>query len=104
MLNRRGQGAFEIMLLIIVVLGALLAMNIYMKRGIMGKLRESTDQMGEQFSAQYSDVNILTTYTSNRDETLETDGLSKSAIKGDENQTRSGHEAVSANLTAEKLF
>ena len=104
MLNRRGQGAFEIMLLIIVVLGALLAMNIYMKRGIMGKLRESSDQIGEQFSAQYSDVNLSTSYVSNRNETIVANGLSVSSIRGTENQTRSGYEAINTNLSVEKTF
>ena len=46
-----GQSTLEYAVIIAVVVGALLAIQIYLKRGVQGKLRESTDQIGQQFEA-----------------------------------------------------
>lgn len=50
-MRRRGQSTLEYALIIAVVLGALLAMNNYMRRGVQGRLRSSADSIGDQFSA-----------------------------------------------------
>lgn len=47
----KGQSTLEYAVIIVVVSAALLAMQIYMKRGVQGKMRESTDSIGEQFDA-----------------------------------------------------
>ncbi len=49
-MNKKGQSTLEYGILIAVVVGALIAMSVYMKRGVQGKLRSSTDDIGEQFS------------------------------------------------------
>ncbi len=49
--KQKGQSTLEYALIIVVVIAALLAINAYMKRGIQGKLRESIDEVGEQYSA-----------------------------------------------------
>jgi hypothetical protein len=60
MLRRlKGQSTLEYAMIIAVVVGALLLMQNYMKRGVQGKLRESTDEIG----AQYSAGNITSKYT-----------------------------------------
>ena len=52
---RRAQSTMEYGLLIAVVVVALIAINFYMRRGIQGRVRESTDQIGRQFDpATYS--------------------------------------------------
>jgi len=51
MFKQKGQSTLEYAMIIAVVVGALLAMQFYMKRGIQGKLRESTDSVGSQYSA-----------------------------------------------------
>ncbi len=50
MQRRRGQSAVEYAVLIVLVVAALLAMQLYMKHGIMGKHRQTADEWGEQFS------------------------------------------------------
>jgi len=47
--NKRGQSTLEYGLIIAVVVAALLAINWYMQRGVQGKLKESSDQIGKQF-------------------------------------------------------
>lgn len=49
--NRKGQSTLEYAVIITVVIAALLAMQHYMRRGVSGKLRESADRIGEQYSA-----------------------------------------------------
>lgn len=51
-MKKRGQSTVEYALIIAVVLGGLLAMEYYIKRGLEGKMRESADSIGDQFSAE----------------------------------------------------
>lgn len=49
--RRKGQSILEYAMIIAVVVAALLAIQIYMKRGVQGKLRSSVDDIGGQFDA-----------------------------------------------------
>jgi uncharacterized protein (UPF0333 family) len=53
MFNRRnnGQSILEYAVLLGVVVAAVLIMQVFVKRGFQGNLKESADKMGEQFSA-----------------------------------------------------
>lgn len=77
MLRRlKGQSTLEYAMIIAVVVGAILAMNVYVRRGVQGKLRESIDSVG----AQYSAGNVQSTYTTEQTEafkTKETFGLAE---------------------------
>lgn len=46
---RKGQNTLEYAIVIAVVVGALVAMQIYMKRSVSGKLRDSTESIGTQY-------------------------------------------------------
>jgi hypothetical protein len=50
-LNRKAQSTLEYALIVAVVVGALLAMQIYIKRGLQGRYRSSVDNIGEQYAA-----------------------------------------------------
>jgi hypothetical protein len=55
MLNRKGQSTLEYAIVVAIIVGGLLAMQFYVKRGWEGKLRSAADDMGEQFEpAKYS--------------------------------------------------
>ncbi len=58
-MNRRGQAVIEMSMVIAIVCGALLGMQIYIKRGISGRLREAADSVGEQFSAKTAEGNVV---------------------------------------------
>lgn len=47
--NKKAQSTLEYALIISVVVGALLAINVYMRKGIQGRLKQSSDQIGSQF-------------------------------------------------------
>lgn len=48
--RRKGQSILEYGLVITAVIAALLAINIYLKKAVQGKLKESSDQIGKQFN------------------------------------------------------
>lgn len=47
---RKASSSVEYAALIALVVGALVAMQVYMKRSFQGRIREYSDEMGEQFS------------------------------------------------------
>jgi len=71
--SRRGQSVFEMSLLLVLVVAALIAVQVYLKRSIQGRLRNSADAIGEQYdpARTASDFvmnhvsNVTTTSTSN---------------------------------------
>lgn len=67
-MKRKGQSTLEYAVIIAVVVGALLAMQAYMKRGVEGKLRGSADSIGEQYSAG----NMTSKYTTEQKSALKT--------------------------------
>ena len=103
MKDRKGQSTFELTLTIVVVIAAVIAMSIFMKRSVMGKMRETGDQVGGQFTPLSTTNDYTRTFVGNRNEKLgftgktDTTGIS-------ETQNRTGNENVNAGLTAETIF
>ncbi len=62
--NRKGQSTLEYGIVIAVIVGALIMMQVYIKRGVMGRLKQSTDDVGGQFSARSSTLDFTTTSNS----------------------------------------
>jgi len=80
MFRKRGQSTLEYAVLIVVIIAALIAMQVYLKRGLQGRLRESSDQIGEQFSPGYTVSNRVTTSGSSVTETRQAGGSVTTAI------------------------
>jgi len=93
--SSKGQSTLEYVILIGFIVAALIAMGIYMKRGFQGRLRESTDQVGEQFSANNTASKYTTTTNISQFETLSSGGLTKTAINLNR-QAKEGGETVEA--------
>jgi Flp pilus assembly pilin Flp len=62
-ISRRAQSTLEYAVIIAVVAAALVAIQIYLKRGVQGKLRQSADQIGEQFEPEESTATSSTTHS-----------------------------------------
>ena len=60
--RKKAQSTLEYVILIILVVAALLTMQIYVKRGIQGRLRSSADDIGEQFSTAGNMTVITNTF------------------------------------------
>lgn len=91
-LNRkRGQSTLEYAVLIIIIIAALLSIQMYIKRGVQGRLKASTDDIGDQFSPDNTNA-VKTTLTNVTTKELfgvdeqgtVKQGVSKSAITGQE--------------------
>lgn len=92
-----GQNTLEYVVVIAMVAAALVAMQFYVKRSVQGKLRQSTDEIGQQFEAGQTSV------TSTRGRTGKTvqtaaNGVTTTAINAStpETVTESGNEQVAA--------
>ncbi len=93
MLNKqKGQSTLEYAMIVAVVVAGLFAMQIYMKRGVQGKLRSSTDEIGAQFEAGESQVIANSSHTGTTVETTAS-SVTTSTTAGD-NTTTSGSESV----------
>jgi len=89
----RGQSTLEYVILIGFVVAALIAMGVYMKRGIQGKLRESTDQVGEQYSAGHTKGTYYTQTSMRQTEKMHKGGTTVTHIQKN-TQTRTGGETI----------
>jgi len=68
--HKRGQSTLEYAVIIAVVVGALLAIQVYVKRGVQGRLKQAADDIGEQFSPGASTYNYTTIVTSRSNENV----------------------------------
>jgi len=91
----RGQGTLEYVILTGFVVAALIAMGIYMKRGFQGRLRESTDQIGGQYSAEHTTSNYTTTTNTSQTETVNAGGVAVTNVT-ENTQAKTGSETVAA--------
>ena len=73
----KAQSTLEYAVLIIVIIGAMLAIQTYIKRGVQGRLKSSADDIGDQFSPGNTNV-VRTTVT--RSNTQEGFGLSAQGV------------------------
>jgi hypothetical protein len=89
----KGQTTLEVVILIGFVVAALIAMGVYMKRGIQGRLRDSTDQVGEQYSAGNTTGSYTTTVGMTQMENMTSGGATTTAITRNK-QEKSGSETI----------
>jgi len=61
--HNKGQSTLEYAVLIAIIVGALVAMQVYIKRGLQGRWRQATDDIGEQFSPGITTGHIGTNST-----------------------------------------
>jgi len=59
--KKKGQSTLEYAVLIVIIIAALLAMNQYIKRGLQGRLKSATDDIGDQFSPGNTNYTKTTT-------------------------------------------
>lgn len=82
----KGQSTLEYAVLVIIVIGALLSIQVYIKRGVQGRLKSAADDIGDQFSPGNTNVTKVTSTSSNTHDTFAT-GVSKSTLNTDETTT-----------------
>jgi len=95
--KKRAQSSLEYAILIIIVLGALLTIQVYIKRGIQGRLRSATDDIGEQYAVGKINLTKKTRFYSKTNE-VATEGTSTSTLVADEYTNVSLNQASVGNL------
>ena len=82
--KRKAQSTVEYAILIIIIIGALLSIQVYIKRGVQGRLKTAADDIGEQFSPGNTNYTMTTTTRGARtNETSSTSGQGTTML-GDE--------------------
>ena len=81
--QKRGQSTLEYAVLIIVIVGALLTIQVYIKRGVQGRLKSAADDIGDQYSDGNTNVLVQTIRLSNTIESFNA-GSAISQILGNE--------------------
>jgi hypothetical protein len=84
--RQKGQSTLEYAILIIIIIGALLSIQVYIKRGVQGRLKSATDDIGTQFSVGNTNVIMTITTDSKSSETF-ISGETKSLLLEDEKTT-----------------
>jgi Flp pilus assembly pilin Flp len=59
MRKQKGQAILEYTVIVIVILGVMVAMRDYVKRGIQGRLKSASDDLGGQYDPTAIQSNVL---------------------------------------------
>jgi cytoskeletal protein RodZ len=81
--HKKGQSTLEYAILIIIIIGALLSIQVYIKRGVQGRLKQAADDIGDQFSSGNQKTSLVTSVTSQTNDTFAA-GKTRSQITGAE--------------------
>jgi uncharacterized protein (UPF0333 family) len=79
--QKRGQSTLEYAVLIVVIIGALLTIQVYIKRGVQGRLKSAADDIGDQYSDGNTNEIKTTVRVSNSEETFGIQGQGVSVSK-----------------------
>jgi cytoskeletal protein RodZ len=60
---RKGQSIVEYTLMLCVILSAILIMQVYVKRAYQGRLKQESDNVGQQYSPKHTSSSISNTGT-----------------------------------------
>lgn len=60
--HQKGQTILEYTVIVIIMLGVMISMKDYIKRGVQGRWKTATDQLGDQYDPQ--NVNSLMNFSS----------------------------------------
>jgi len=81
--KKKGQSTLEYAVLIMIIIGALLSIQFYIKRGLQGRLKSATDDIGDQFSPGNTNA-MQTTITSSSTNQTFINGVSRDTLLGTE--------------------
>lgn len=101
--HKQGQSTLEYALLIAAVVAGLVMMQIYLKRGIGGRLKTGADNIGEQFDPAVFGSNYDTISGSGRRETV-TNKITRSELTAVESTKRTGSDTLQAWTSGEDLY
>ncbi len=100
MLNtKRGQSVLEYAILMVIIIAALLTLQTYIKRGIQGRLKSATDDIGSQYTTA-NGANYYKIVTTNSD-TNETVKAGVTTTKMNKDSITNSYEHITTNADSE---
>lgn len=103
MFKRKAQSTVEYAMIIAVVVGGLLLMQHYVRRGLAGRYRSSSDDLGEQFDPTAHGGVITINQSSDVRQTL-INGTFETKHNKDQKSLRTGNESISNYSSGADLF
>lgn len=103
MFKRKAQSTVEYAMIIAVVVGGLLLMQHYVRRGLSGRYKSSSDDLGEQFDPASYSANFNVTQQSNVSQTF-LNGTSLTTHKAAQSSIKTGNETLEAYTNTSNLF
>ena len=103
MFNKKGQSTLEYALVIAVIVAGLLVMQLYLKRGYSGRLKSSSDDIGEQFDPAAYRGNFTINKTSNIREAVTNRATTKNYLT-DSVDSKTGNESVTSWTNTTNLY
>lgn len=67
---KRGQTSLEYAVLLIIVIGAFIAIQNYMKRGVQGRWKSAVDDLGDQYDPRTAVTDVRHTLSSTTNTTI----------------------------------
>ncbi|MDE1921243.1 MAG: hypothetical protein KGJ09_05485 [Candidatus Omnitrophica bacterium] len=98
--QKRGQSFLEYSVMIVVVVGALLTLQVYIKRGVQGRLKSAADDIGDQYSDGNTNVIKIVNTSSDTEEVFNA-GNSSTSILGSGESTNTTENSVILNTQQE---
>jgi len=80
--NKRAQSTLEYAILIAVVVGALIGMQTYVKRGLQGRLKAASDDVGSQFEPGTTNTTSFVVTAPQRTESTTDEGSQRTESTG----------------------
>jgi len=96
-LNKRAQSTLEYAVVIAVIVAGLVAMQVYLKRGMQGRLRQASDDIGEQFSPGNTTGTTTTASNVTSEETVTGGANPVTTTTSSQTQNRSTNEKVAGS-------
>jgi len=81
--QRKGQSTLEYAVLIIVIIGALISIQVYIKRGVQGRLKSASDDIGDQYSPGNTNIIVAEHVKSHEKQTFSA-GVQSTTLNEDE--------------------
>ncbi len=103
MFKRKGQSTVEYAMIIAIIVGGLLLMQHYVRRGLAGRYRSSSDDLGEQFDPSKYAGEVNVSQSSNVTQTMK-NGTFRTEHLADQISTREGYENITAYTNETSLF
>lgn len=96
---KRGQSILEFSLVICALIAAFIGMQVYMTRGMQGKLRSSADELGQQYDPR----NIRSSVTTTQTGTATTKSTTKQVGSGSETTTETKSDITETRVGTENV-